>query len=282
MSQEGSASIVEGLGGGFLGVLLGSVYLWDKIRDMPGATVKLCAQAQGLAQTWANEVGNQVVHDLPYVWDLLLRCRIDRGSIPGWQEAAGGFFFAAMAIAESVVSGEPNRRLTKLDIAIRGFRGACAMGSIHWARILGAGVDVALDPTMWKGIDQPMLGLEMVVAAGLLAMGTWPAIKLLAMGGQHVLGRIQGGARIEEAEAEPVEEIQEEPAVLPKPDRPVYIPIEVLVEQSRAERRKESEHLAELEVKFPGGIDQMVELIMINTSEEFNLIRRTLGIKEHG
>ena len=122
----------------------------------------------------------------------------------------------------------------------------------------------------------------MVVAAGLLAMGTWPAIKLLAMGGQHVLGRIQGGARIEEAEAEPIEEIQEEPAVLPKPDRPVYIPIEVLVEQSRAERRKESEHLAELEVKFPGGIDQMVELIMINTSEEFNLIRRTLGIKEHG
>lgn len=191
MSSEGPISIIKRSVSGLLGAGLGGIYLIDGIRAMPPVTAKLCDQANGLAQTWINEVGSGVAHNWSRAWELMRKCAVDSRSVPAQIDLAWGLVFAAAAVAEPWVSGEPNRPMNKLDPVVNGFQGVCAVGSVHLARMLAAGVEVALDPIMWANMNRFGHVLGMVAVADMLVLGAWPTIKLLVLGTKAVSGRIE-------------------------------------------------------------------------------------------
>lgn len=182
MDTEGSVSVAMGSVGRFVGAGLGTIPIIDGIRTAPEVTAKLCNQAYGLAQTWVSEAGNGVAHNWPRAWELMRRCAIDNRSVPAQIDLAWGMLFAVAAVAEPWVSGEPDRPLNNLDHAINGFQGACAVGSVHLARVLAAGVEVALDPVMWANMDKLGHILGLVAVADMLVLGVWPTIKLMTFG----------------------------------------------------------------------------------------------------
>ena len=182
MDTEGQISVAKRSVGEFVGVGLGGIYVLDGIREMPGATAKLCDQAHGLAQTWASEVGSGAAHNWPQAFELMRRCAVDSRSIPAQIDLAWGLVFAAGSVVEPWISGEPDRPLNVLDNAVNGFQGACAVGAVHLAWVLAAGVEVALDPVMWANMDRFGHVLEMVAIADMLVLGVWPTIKLMSIG----------------------------------------------------------------------------------------------------